>query len=109
MFFFAQPREKIFSVSTLTTFSKRMLLEQRSDFDSVQSVIDFLPTMPGAGTPKILENSRLQGLRSWPVPGFPAIRVYYLNTGDELRIVRVLHGKRDINSLLEEETASEEE
>jgi len=28
------------------------------------------------------------------------MRIYYLHTADELRIVRVLHGKRDINPLL---------
>jgi hypothetical protein len=31
-----------------------------------------------------------------------------MHFGDELRIVRVLHGKRDINPLLEDETASED-
>ncbi len=64
--------------------------------------------MPGAGAPKLLENPSLAGLRSWPVHGFPAMRIYYLHAADELRIVRVLHGKRDINPLLEEEAASDE-
>ena len=36
------------------------------------------------------------------------MRIYYLYAGKELRIVRVLHGKRDINPLLEEDSASEE-
>jgi plasmid stabilization system protein ParE len=38
------------------------------------------------------------------VPGFPAIRVYYLLAGEELRVIRILHGKRDIHALLENET-----
>jgi plasmid stabilization system protein ParE len=37
------------------------------------------------------------------------MRIYYLYAGKELRIVRVLHGKRDIISLLEEETANEDD
>jgi toxin ParE1/3/4 len=75
---------------------------------AVQSAIDLLCQMPGAGAPKILENPSLLGLRSWPVRGFPAMRIYYIHFGDELRIVRVLHGKRDINPLLEEELPDED-
>jgi plasmid stabilization system protein ParE len=76
--------------------------------EAVQSAIELLCRMPGAGAPKVLENPRLAELRSWPIRGFPAMRIYYLSAGDELRIVRVLHGKRDVNPLLEEETADEE-
>jgi plasmid stabilization system protein ParE len=76
--------------------------------ESVESAIELLCTMPGAGVPKLLENPRLASLRSWPVSGFPAMRIYYIYAGEELHIVRVLHGKRDINPLLEEEDASEE-
>ena len=76
--------------------------------EAVQLAIGTLCQMPGAGAPKLLENPSLAGLRSWPVHGFPAMRIYYLHAADELRIVRVLHGKRDINPLLEEEAASDE-
>jgi toxin ParE1/3/4 len=76
--------------------------------DSVQSAMEMLCRMPGAGAPKILENSALTGLRSWRIHGFPALRIYYIHCGDDLRIVRVLHGKRDINPLLEEESAGED-
>jgi toxin ParE1/3/4 len=76
--------------------------------DAVQSATEALCRMPLAGAPKILDNPSLSGLRSWPVRGFPAMRIYYIPTGDDLRIVRVLHGKRDINSLLEEEAAEED-
>jgi plasmid stabilization system protein ParE len=64
--------------------------------------------MPGAGAFKILDNPSLTGLRSWPIHGFPAMRIYYIHSGDELRIIRILHGKRDINPLLEEETSDED-
>ncbi len=36
------------------------------------------------------------------------MRVYYIHSEDGLRILRVLHGKRDINPLLEEVEADEE-
>jgi plasmid stabilization system protein ParE len=77
--------------------------------EAVQSAIELLCRMPGAGAPKVLENPRLAGLRSWPVRGFPAMRIYYLHAADdELRIVRVLHGKRDVNPLLEEDFGDED-
>jgi toxin ParE1/3/4 len=76
--------------------------------EAVQSAIEMLSRMPAAGAPKILENTALTGLRSWPIHGFPAMRIYYIHSRDDLRIVRVLHGKRDINPLLEEESAGED-
>ena len=76
--------------------------------DAVQTATEALCRMPGAGAPKILDNPSLSGLRSWPVSGFPAMRIYYIHSGDDLRIIRVLHGKRDINPLLEEEAAEDD-
>lgn len=69
--------------------------------DAVESVVDTLCRTPEIGSPKRLANPLLAGLRSWPVPGFPSVRVYYIHAGNELRVVRVLHGKRDIHPLLE--------
>jgi toxin ParE1/3/4 len=63
---------------------------------------------PGMGAPKHFANPILEGLRSWPVAGFPTMRIYYLFAGDAVRVVRILHGKRDIAALLENESASEE-
>ncbi|HEY1901057.1 MAG TPA: type II toxin-antitoxin system RelE/ParE family toxin [Terracidiphilus sp.] len=76
---------------------------------AAQSAIEALCRMPGAGAPKMLDHPRLAGLRSWPVRGFPAIRIYYIHAGEDLRIVRILHGKRDISPLLEEESSSDED
>ena len=68
-----------------------------------QAAIDQVCKRPGIGVPKPLANRKLTGLRSWPVKGFPAMRIYYIAADDVLRVVRVLHGKRDLNSLLEDE------
>ncbi len=70
---------------------------------AVQSAIAQVCRQPGTGSPKALRNLKLAGLRSWPVRGFPNMRVYYLLSNDVLRVVRVLHGKRDIELILEEE------
>jgi len=55
---------------------------------------------PGIGAPKKLKNLKLAGLRSWPVKGFLEIRAYYLVSKS---VVRVLHGKREIHAMLEDE------
>jgi toxin ParE1/3/4 len=76
--------------------------------EAMQSATKALCRMPRAGAPKILDNPSLSGLRSWPVRGFPSMRIYYIHSGADLRIIRVLHGKRDINPLLEEEAAEDD-
>jgi plasmid stabilization system protein ParE len=68
---------------------------------AVNEAIAEICRRPGIGTPKRLMNARLAGLRSSPVQGFPEIRVYYLVSEGMVRVVRVLHGRRDIGPLLE--------
>ena len=48
-------------------------------------------------------NPELQDLRTWAVTGFEAIRIYYRVDEDTLRIIRILHGKRDVKRILESE------
>ena len=60
---------------------------------------------PQGGAPKRLSREALRGLRSWPVKGFENLRVYYLAHEGGVRVVRVRHGKRDLNNLLEKERA----
>lgn len=76
--------------------------------EAVQTAVEALCRTPRAGSPRVLEDPALAGLRSWPVSGFPALRIYYTHGGDELRILRILHGKRDIKASLEEEAGEEE-
>jgi toxin ParE1/3/4 len=67
-----------------------------------ENAIELICSRPGIGAPKALRSPSLAGLRSWPVTGFSTIRIYYLVEGGTVRVVRVLHGKRDIDALLEE-------
>ncbi len=56
--------------------------------------------MPDAGLLQPIANPHLAGLRSWPVKGFDEFRIYYLARPELLTIVRVLHGRRDIATIL---------
>lgn len=61
-----------------------------------------LAGMPGIGSPRQFQNPRLAGVRQWRVQGFPNHLVFYRETDDGIEIVRVLHGARDIDRILEE-------
>ncbi len=69
--------------------------------EAVQAAIARVCRQPGVGAFKTLRNPKLAGLRSCPVKGFSEIRVYYLVSEKVLRVIRVLHGRRDINPALE--------
>lgn len=71
---------------------------------AVQDAVSKICQRPGIGAPKLIKNPKLVGLRSWPVAGFTSIRIYYLVANNNLRVIRVLHGKRDINPLLENDS-----
>jgi len=71
---------------------------------AVMEAADTIGNLPDAGAPKILRNPKLSGLRSWPVNGFDAFRIFYLVRADTLNILRILHTRRDISSILEDQT-----
>jgi toxin ParE1/3/4 len=81
--------------------------EANSFLDAVDESIGVLRGMPEIGAPKLLRNPALAGLRSWPVAGFEDILIIYIVQPDTLRVVRVLHGKRDIKKILGREKSDE--
>ena len=60
---------------------------------AVMDTVNSLPDSPGIGKPV---ESSIPGLRSWPVKGFEAIRIYYRELPGGLLIVRLIHGKRNV-------------
>ena len=69
---------------------------------AVMDAIDKLAAMPAAGPPKQTGNPRLDGLRMWPIKGFAEFWVYYLETPEQVTVIRLLHSKRDIGTVLDE-------
>jgi len=72
--------------------------------EAVEATISKLSKQPTLGAPKKFRNPRLQGLRRWPVDGFEVIGIYYLLAENTFRVIRVLHGKRDVERILNEQT-----
>jgi len=71
----------------------------------VRRTVQSLRLRPLVGPRYSSSNPQLQNLRSWPVAGFEAIRIYYLLDGDSMDILRILHGKRDVKRIIEREGA----
>ena len=69
----------------------------------VRRTVQSLSKNPPVGPRYSSGNPRIQNLRSWPVVGFEAIRIYYALEADAMHIIRVLHGKRDVGRVLENE------
>ena len=64
--------------------------------EAVRGTIQSLGQNPYVGPRYSSSNPRVQNLRSWPVGGFEAIRIYYALEADAMHIIRILHGKRDV-------------
>ncbi|HEU0049342.1 MAG TPA: type II toxin-antitoxin system RelE/ParE family toxin [Nitrososphaera sp.] len=73
----------------------------------VRIAINQLRKAPRIGQTKLLKNPKLSGLRSWPVNGFRLIRIYYVVRDCGLLVIRVLHSKRDVNMMLEDDLIEE--
>jgi plasmid stabilization system protein ParE len=71
----------------------------------VPQTIRSLRQHPFVGPRCFSGNPQLQNLRSWPVVGFEAIRIYYVADEDVIHVIRILHGKRDVKRILEDEEA----
>jgi toxin ParE1/3/4 len=68
---------------------------------ATQTIRDIV-SMPGLGSVCPVASPGLQNLRTWPIRGFRKHLVYYVPTGDGIEVVRVLHGARDTQRILEE-------
>ena len=75
--------------------------------DAVDQSIGAICAMPQIGAPKHLRNPALSGLRFWAVKDFEDMLIFYIVQPEALRVVRVLHGKRDIRKILEREKDDE--
>lgn len=72
--------------------------------DAVEHAVQLLLEHPGAGHLRDFGSARSRGVRSWVVQGFQAYVILYRASGDDLEIVRVVHGARDLPGLLDPET-----
>jgi toxin ParE1/3/4 len=72
-----------------------------SFIDALQSAYRAVGDRPALGSPRYAQELVLPGLRSLAVKGFPYL-VFYIERDDHVDIWRVLHGRRDIPSRMQE-------
>jgi toxin ParE1/3/4 len=70
-------------------------------YDAAATAFEAIARMPGLGERRPTTNPRLEGLRVRRIPGFEKHLIFYRAVADGIEIVRVLHGARDIDRLLE--------
>lgn len=68
---------------------------------ALADAFDLLGRNPGLGSQRYASLLNLPGLRAWPMRPWPQV-VFYLEREQQVVVVRVLHGARDIPATLAE-------
>jgi toxin ParE1/3/4 len=71
--------------------------------EAVERALQALLATPGIGAPRPRANPALRGLRMHPVRGFESHLIFYRPITDGIELIRVLHGAREIEAILEAE------
>jgi toxin ParE1/3/4 len=72
-------------------------------YDAASLTFSNIASMPGMGERWPSANPRLAGLRVWRIKGFEKHLIFYRESEDGIDIIRILHGARDIDAILEAE------
>jgi len=70
--------------------------------DAIDHARDELARLPEIGTARRFDSPALSGLRVWPIPRFENWLIFYRIDEETLTVVRVLHGARDLPTVLAE-------
>jgi toxin ParE1/3/4 len=68
---------------------------------AAEKTFNFLGTMPAIGRLSGFTHSGLVDIRQYAIKGFKSFLVFYRVTDDGVDVLRVLHGSRDVEALLE--------
>jgi toxin ParE1/3/4 len=71
--------------------------------EALRESLDLLKIHPCIGH---VSRGSITGLRSWPIKGFETIQIFYIDTPRALRVIRILHGKRNVRRILKQEKIS---
>ncbi len=71
--------------------------------DAAEATFGRLAVTPGIGEPVETRDPLVRGLRCSSISGFPNHLIfYYRSSDDEMVVVRVLHGARDLGRIFED-------
>ena len=66
---------------------------------AVTTAISYVVRRPAAGAPCTFRSPELRGVRRTPIPGFPKHLLFYRFDEEELLVLRLVHGARDLERL----------
>jgi len=98
-----RPRARLDIVETASYIGGDNLAAAKRFLRSCDATFDLLAKSPQIGSRYATDNARLVGLRVYPVRLFRKHLVFYLLRREGLEIVGVVHGARDLNTILEAE------
>src|SRR5207248_9944802 len=64
-------------------------------YERVEETLNLLNVWPHCGAIRTSKNPALEGLRSYPIPGFRSYLLFYLPVKKGIEVVRVIHVARD--------------
>lgn len=67
--------------------------------DAFDATIALIASSPGIGGDCHFQNRQFDKVRVWPIVGFKNYLVFYRILTDEIEVVRVIHGARDLASI----------
>jgi toxin ParE1/3/4 len=70
--------------------------------DAFDAALALIERSPGIGASCRFQNPLFQGMRVWPISGFKNYLVFYRVLPDEIEVVRVIHGARDLKAIFGE-------
>jgi toxin ParE1/3/4 len=89
-------------IGCFASIGERVSLETAKRFlKAVDTDLRLIAKSPGVGAPHPTKNPRLLGLRCLRVSKFKGYLLFYRVFDDRIELVRVLHGARDIESILD--------
>jgi plasmid stabilization system protein ParE len=74
--------------------SQEVALRFKSSFRETLKLIERNPRI---GKPCVVPAG---ALRSWPVSGFDALKIYYRLVSSNIEVIRILHSKQDVHRIL---------
>jgi hypothetical protein len=64
---------------------------------------------PNIGALRELRSRTLTGLRVWPVKDFDELLIFYVADVTNVKVIRILHGRRDLDRILKTESATDDQ
>jgi toxin ParE1/3/4 len=98
-----RPQARLDVVELATYIGRDNVAAANRFLDACETTFEFLSESPQIGTIYRTKNARLAALRVFRVRGFPNHLTFYLERASGIEIVRVVHGARDLETLLLDE------